>query len=526
MNKVINQKVWIGFLVLLFIFSSISVFAKETPIQAFLTQPAVYEAKKGDTLSYTLEMSLPEGYERKYKTFSVTVKFDTHLKVKNFKFVTPSVSQDAIKMTKSTIGQNDIFSFTVNNVKRLKGERNLAANIQVEVKKDMKNREGFKNSFVLTTFDLAGNEVSNQKDISSTQPVKSGILKVDKVLENTTMITGQTEPNGNVSITSLGKEIGQGKSDDKGNFSILINPQKKGTVLVISSSFNIQGIPGKLSETITVGEEDTPIHPVKPSEESDILPGTEDELLEDIIDFGKDIKVSGASRENAARFMAALTNGQYMQVKTGATISEKKTAISEISAAILELEPKYISGYPNKTFEPGKEMTRGEVAVVFHRLLHGSTGIQPTFKDVDLGKWYSDAIGYMEQSRLITGYEDKTFKPNNHITRAEFAAIIAKILRLNTGFIEDTSFSDVKTKHWAYNIIGAVEQKGLMKGDGKGKFNPDKKITRAEACVVINRAFERANGDFYKKHTQSPFKDVNQKHWAYSEIMNGAGALY
>ena len=82
------------------------------------------------------------------------------------------------------------------------------------------------------------------------------------------------------------------------------------------------------------------------------------------------------------------------------------------------------------------EVTRGEVAAIFSRLLkekmeEGKT-YTSSFKDIESGKWYSNPIAYLESFKIISGYEDGTFKPDKKLTRAEFASVIARFAKLDT----------------------------------------------------------------------------------------------
>jgi hypothetical protein len=86
---------------------------------------------------------------------------------------------------------------------------------------------------------------------------------------------------------------------------------------------------------------------------------------------------------------------------------------------------------------------------------------------------------------FFQGYPDGKFHPESDLTRAEAAAVIARIKNLEMK-PEPVNYSDVPTKHWAYPYIVKVTQEGYMKGSG-GKFRPDEPITRAEMVVLILR---------------------------------------
>ena len=176
------------------------------------------------------------------------------------------------------------------------------------------------------------------------------------------------------------------------------------------------------------------------------------------------------------------------------------------------------------------------------------------FSDLDPGHWAHDDIMDMVELGILSGYPDGTFKPNNTISRAEFAKIMVLALELETVRPANPSFTDVGTDHWAYEVVESARdyltgyrnsrtgefsfdpggvavredvavaivkaqgygdapanlsllnsfpdqgeispalrnhvaiavEKGYMRGTDKG-FEPQKALTRAEACVLLSR---------------------------------------
>lgn len=172
----------------------------------------------------------------------------------------------------------------------------------------------------------------------------------------------------------------------------------------------------------------------------------------------------------------------------------------------------YISGYEDGTFHPDSAITRAEAAAMIGK----AVGIKPNnifankFKDVKDDAWYRDTICTLVMAERIDGYEDGTFKPENPITRAEFAVLIGKGKITQN---ENSQFSDV-SNHWAAGYINAMAHNRLLTGYPDGTFKPDRTITRAEAVTMINKALGREDAA-----TQNPFRDLSPNHWAYSEIL-------
>ena len=206
--------------------------------------------------------------------------------------------------------------------------------------------------------------------------------------------------------------------------------------------------------------------------------------------------------------------------------TEVKIAGQEAKVTAEVNQPSYIAGYPDGTFKPGKEVTRAEAVRMFVSLVNNGKELpkNPTtkFKDAN-NKWYSDEINFAVSKGFISGYSDGTFKPNQGITRAEFAQMIAVFVK--DGYPGSSNFKDVKG-HWASNAIDQLYGNKTIKGFPDGTFKPDQKLTRAEAVTVLNSVFGRNTKatSFANVNTSSlrKFSDVPMSHWAYYEIIDAS----
>lgn len=110
-----------------------------------------------------------------------------------------------------------------------------------------------------------------------------------------------------------------------------------------------------------------------------------------------------------------------------------------------------------------------------------------------IGHWAEDDINYMYENGYINGISDELFAPDVNITRAEFAAMAARILEL-----EDSGYSgvfeDVSEDDWYASSVEAAYAAGIVAGDG-GYFRPNDNITRQEMAVILMRICEPENGD-------------------------------
>lgn len=98
-----------------------------------------------------------------------------------------------------------------------------------------------------------------------------------------------------------------------------------------------------------------------------------------------------------------------------------------------------------------------------------------------------DAIKYLNEQGIIEGYEDGQLKPENQLTRAEFAAILNRTYPDIPVTEKKYNFLDLKEEHWAYNDIQKAANAGWLKGFENSTFRPDEKITYEQAVAVICR---------------------------------------
>ncbi len=178
----------------------------------------------------------------------------------------------------------------------------------------------------------------------------------------------------------------------------------------------------------------------------------------------------------------------------------------------------YINGYENGEFRPDNTITRAEVIQTIYNLYGNNYKAEEEFAnnfvDVDYDLWYGDAIAFADKYGIISGFEDGTFRPNEKVTRAQFANVISNLIVEEFENIQ-TEFSDIEN-HWAKDSIETIFAKGITLGYTDGTFRPNNLMTRAEFITMTNRLLERPN-EYYTFET---FTDVDNSHWAYNEIMN------
>jgi hypothetical protein len=112
-------------------------------------------------------------------------------------------------------------------------------------------------------------------------------------------------------------------------------------------------------------------------------------------------------------------------------------------------------------------------------------GYNKSFADVS-GHWAQGTVELLASKHIISGVDANNFAPNRNITRAEFAALLQKMLGL-TAKTGQAAFKDVQAGTWYYDAVQAAYQAGLVKGRSAGVFDPQANITRQEMAAMIVR---------------------------------------
>lgn len=182
----------------------------------------------------------------------------------------------------------------------------------------------------------------------------------------------------------------------------------------------------------------------------------------------------------------------------------------------------YMQGKADGNFYPAAPVTRGQVALIFYRLLNDrSVSVQSTFDDVPAGSWCADAVNTLAALGIVKGLDSHTFAPNRPITRAQFVTICTRFAKITA---EGEHFTDVPETYWAYGAISTASGLGWVNGIGGGRFASDRNITRAETAVIMNRVLGRSMaGKNYE--TARKYLDVPETYWAWQNICEASDGV-
>ncbi|MBN8202539.1 S-layer homology domain-containing protein (plasmid) [Cytobacillus firmus] len=126
-----------------------------------------------------------------------------------------------------------------------------------------------------------------------------------------------------------------------------------------------------------------------------------------------------------------------------------------------------------------------------------------SFKDLPSDYHALKQIDYLVSKGVISGFEDGTFKPNQVVTRGQFAAFVARALDLKASNI---TFKDVKSGNSLYTEINKAATAGIIKGYKDGTFRPDLPVSRSDIAVMLDRALQLKGN--YTKTVSLPYSDA------------------
>jgi len=155
-----------------------------------------------------------------------------------------------------------------------------------------------------------------------------------------------------------------------------------------------------------------------------------------------------------------------------------------------------VNGKTDDQFAPEDNVTRAEFAALLVRSL-GLTkdaGASQAFTDVKASDWFYDSVQAAAQYKLIEGFDDQSFKPQQTITREQMAVMIARALQLRSQFTASAdgsataNFKDASAiSSWSSAAFDQVIANGIMQGVDDDRLAPQDLATRAQSVVILSR---------------------------------------
>ena len=146
-----------------------------------------------------------------------------------------------------------------------------------------------------------------------------------------------------------------------------------------------------------------------------------------------------------------------------------------------------VNGYPDGTFRPNDIITRAEFAVILVKALKLEPQNGKVFADT-AGHWAEEAVATAEYYGIVSGYNANTFGVKDPITREQMAAMMVRAVKLTPVTEELTFIDNDKISDWASEAVAAAVNNGIINGYPDKTLRPQGNATRAEAVTVINNA--------------------------------------
>lgn len=211
---------------------------------------------------------------------------------------------------------------------------------------------------------------------------------------------------------------------------------------------------------------------------------------------------------------------------TGALVEPASLLVTEDIALTLwhapafSATPALLMPTEQSRFFPDAAVTRAEAASILYALMDRSESYPPgaAFTDIT-GSEHEDEIRAVSAARLMLGYPDGTFRPEDEITRAEF---FAALCRFRGAAPSDPDDSGLPADYWAAEAVACAAARGWTSPD---EACPEAPLTRAEAAILAVRARgDRLDGDAIELACggRTPFVDVLPQHRAFAEIVEAA----
>ncbi len=136
------------------------------------------------------------------------------------------------------------------------------------------------------------------------------------------------------------------------------------------------------------------------------------------------------------------------------------------------------------------------------------------FEDLGNYSWAKEAVEILGGNEVVAGRNEMKFDPKANITRAEFSALVARLLNLEPGS-KDLNFKDVDSNAWYYASVKALSEKGYINGRTSEKFDPNGKITREEMSKILGEILKDYDYKQVATDELSKFTDNSQvSSWA------------
>ncbi|NBH78854.1 hypothetical protein D3Z52_11855 [Clostridiaceae bacterium] len=152
----------------------------------------------------------------------------------------------------------------------------------------------------------------------------------------------------------------------------------------------------------------------------------------------------------------------------------------------------WVSGTSDSTFEPNAPVSRAMLTSILYRVEGEPQAEAAGFPDVPAGSYYSKAVGWAAANKIISGYEDGTFAPDDSVTREQLAVILCRYAQFKgrdvSAKADLSRFGDAaQIRTFARSAVEWANAEGLLTGVSDAAIAPQKAAARAEVAAILVR---------------------------------------
>lgn len=180
-----------------------------------------------------------------------------------------------------------------------------------------------------------------------------------------------------------------------------------------------------------------------------------------------------------------------------------------------------------------KTTTVADFTIDIYVACNGTNCPSKAYKDVDQSQWYHNAVDYVSGNSLMNGTSATTFSPNENLTRGMVVTVLGRAAGVKTADYTGTSFKDVKSGSWCAPYVEWAAKEKIVNGYADGTFKPDQNVTREEMVTMLYRYWQsKGNTDSTEATVLDSFKDTAKvsnwalpaMRWAVANgVVNGVG---
>ena len=328
----------------------------------------------------------------------------------------------------------------------------------------------------------AGTTTTQTVDNVTTTTVTVDDNKINQKLNTEGQNSTVTIPIGGNSDVAVGELNGQTVKNMETKEAVLEIKTDNVTYTLPASEINIDNVSSQIGEQVALKDIKISVTVAAPSQDTvKIVQDTANRNSYQVVVKPIDFEISctsGSKTVDVSKFngyverTVAIPDGVDPSKITTGIVLNKDGTFSHVPTSIIVIGGKYYAKI--------NSLTNSTYSIIWS---------PKKFVDAE-NNWAKDAINDMGSRLVINGIDDITFAPSRDITRAEVASIVIKGMGLmRTGTGKDV-YKDVSKTDWYYDAVSIANDYGLIKGTGKDKFEPNRKITRQEVMTIMERALE------------------------------------